>query len=187
MQRLAHTAERAWLWRHLLLLCALCSGLAPASLTAQESYAEAAVKAAFVFRFVGYVRWPEEALPARFTIAVLGADDVAANLQSLLAGRPLLNRPVQVRRIASLREAADAQVLFVGAGDRRQQRRLADMPAGRGTLVVTESEQGMQAGSMINLLVVEHRVRFQISQEAAQAAGLRISSDLLALAVRVDE
>jgi hypothetical protein len=183
----ADTAGRAaWRWRHILLLCALCSGLAPASLHARDSYAEEEVKAAFIFRFVGYVRWPEDSLPARFTIAVLGADEVAENLQALLAGRQLLNRPVQVRRIENLHDAADAQVLFVGGAERREQRRLAALAPGRGTLVITESAHGMPAGSMINLLVVDQRVRFQISQDAAQAAALKISSDLLALAVRGD-
>jgi hypothetical protein len=183
----AHTEGRAgWLRRQILVLCALCCGLVPSSLHARDSYAEEEVKAAFIFRFVGYVRWPEDALPARFTIAVLGADDVAENLQSLLAGRQLLNRPVQVRRIDNLHDAADAQVLFVGGAERREQRRLAALAPVRGTLVITESAQGMPAGSMINLLVVDQRVRFQISQDTAQAAALKISSDLLALAVRGD-
>jgi hypothetical protein len=182
-----HTSDAACrLWRCLLVLCALSAVMAPSTLRAGEAYAEDEVKAAFIFRFVGYVRWPEDAVPARFTIAVLGADDVAANLQALLGGRPLLNRPVLVRRVDSLREATDAQVLFIGHGDRREQRRLAAQPPRRGTLVITESANGMPAGSMINLLVVDQRVRFQISQVAAQAAALKISSDLLALALRGD-
>lgn len=188
MQQPAHsTGSTFWLWRSILVLCALCSGLAPARLHAQESYSEDAVKAAFIFRFVGYVRWPEDALPARFTVAVLGADEVAASLQLLVASRPLLNRQVVVRRIASLREATDAQVLFIGEGGRREKHRLPVQRPARGMLVITESARGMPPASMINLLVVDHRVRFQISQEAAQSAGLKISSDLLALALRVDE
>jgi len=167
-----------------LLLCAL---LAPAVAGQPDQALPAeSVKAAFVLRFVGYIGWPEQFLPRdRFVIAVAGAPQVALNLQALLGDRLLLKRPVQVRRVASIRDAADAQILYVGRdlpGDRRT---LLAPLSGRNTLVITEEDAGLAAGSAINLFTADQHVRFEISVPAARQAGLTISSDLLALAVRV--
>ncbi len=168
------------------VLCALGGPASGAAAGKTEIYSEASVKAAFVFRFAGYVTWPPESLPPdRFVIAVLGADDVAQNLQSLLAGRALLDRPAQVRRIASIREAGDAQILYVGAAHQGSLRTLLSPLARRNLLIITDEEAGLAAGGTINLRIVEQRVRFEISVEAARRADLSISSDLLALAVRV--
>ena len=179
-------AGGSWLLSTLLVLGALSGSLASAPTRARDVYSAESVKAAFIIRFAGYVTWPEEFLPiVKFTVAVLGAQDLASNLQNLLAGRALLNRPVQVRQVASVREAADAQILVVGADHRGDLRTLLAPLAGHGVLIVTDEDGGLAAGSTINLLVAEQRVRFEISLEAARRDHLKISSDLLALAVMV--
>jgi hypothetical protein len=45
--------------------------------------------------------------------------------------------------------------------------------------------RGLDEGGVINFLIVDRRVRFEVSMNAAQRAGLRISSQLLSVAVRV--
>lgn len=189
MPRSTDTAwHGGWPLQALLLLWAMADPVAAFAGEPSEALSADSVKAAFVFRFAGYVTWPERSLPPdRFVIAVLGAPEVAQNLQALLDRRPLLKRPVQVRRVASARAAADAQILYVGSAHRGDRRTLLAPLEGRNTLVITEEEAGLAAGSAINLLVVDRRVRFEISMRAARRAGLGISSDLLALAVRVHQ
>ena len=52
---------------------------------AAGSYSEDAVKAAFLYRFTGYVEWPQAALAnPPFIVAVLDADGVATELARLL-------------------------------------------------------------------------------------------------------
>jgi hypothetical protein len=172
----------------LIVLGALCGLMTGAAATPLQVQSAESVKAAFVLRFAGYVTWPEDSLPpGKFTIAVLGGRDLAPNLQALLGGRALLNRPVQVRKVASVREAADAQILYVGADHRGELRALLAPLAGRSVLVISDEDGGLASGAAINLLIADQRVRFEISVEAARRARLKISSDLLALAVRVLE
>ena len=54
-----------------------------------------------------------------------------------------------------------------------------------GALVVTESEGALEQGSAINFVVLEDRVGFEVSLEAAERTGHRISARLLAVARRV--
>jgi hypothetical protein len=166
------------------LLSAAWSGHAPGG----EFYAEESVKAAFVLRFAGYVQWPEEEIHGdHFIIAVLGASKVAAQIQALAEGRSAMNRPIQVRRVASTRDLGDASILYVGTDRRGELNDLLAPLAGRSLLVVSSEDAALTAGSTINLLVADQRVRFEVSLPTARQARLKISSELLSLAVRVQK
>jgi hypothetical protein len=52
-------------------------------------------------------------------------------------------------------------------------------------LLVTAEEGGLGDGSVINFLTVDSNVRFEVSLAAAERWGLKISADLLGVAVRV--
>ena len=158
----------------------------PRGAAAAESYSEDAVKAAFVYRFTGYVEWPPAALAnPPFTIAVLDADGVATELARLLQTHQVKNQGAQVRSIRSIREFNSAQMLYIGAAHREDLRHLIAAVAGRPVLIVTSEEDGLDAGSTVNLLLIDQRVRFEISVDAAQSAGLKVASELLAVALRV--
>jgi hypothetical protein len=149
---------------------------------------EEAVKAEFVLRFAAYVEWPEQIAPdGHFKIAVLGAGEIGRRLQNLAEGRYVMNRPVQVRRITNVRDAGDAQVLYVGADRRDSLRQILAPLAGESVLVISDEEDALESGSTINLRMADRHVRFEVSLAAARQARLKISSELLALAVRVQK
>jgi hypothetical protein len=180
--------RRASLKRTALTLLAVvwAMGLAVRAADAAESYSEDAVKAAFLYRFTGYVDWPPQAVAdPQFTIAVLDADGVASELGRLLQNRQIQNRPAQVRSIRNLRELDGAQMLYIGGSHRDDLHRLISGVAGRPVLVVTNQDGGLDAGSSVNFLLIDQRVRFEISLDAAQGSGLRVASELLAVAIRV--
>lgn len=153
---------------------------------AGEVYEADAVKAAFLYRFTGYVSWPPEALPGPlFTIAVLGAPAVADELERLLASRSIKGLPAQVRRIGTPAAGDGAALIYVGPGYRGALQPLLERHGGRGVLLVSDRERGLDEGSAINFLLVDRRVRFEISLPAAEGAGLRIGSALLAVATHV--
>jgi hypothetical protein len=164
--------------------CTMGTAAWPAA--AAESYSEDAVKAAFLYRFTGYVDWPAQALAdPQFTIAVLSADGVATELGRLLQNRLIQNRPAQIRPIKSIKELDGAQMLYIGASHREDLRHLIAATAGRPVLIVTNEEGGLDGGSTVNFLLVDQRVRFEISLDAAESSGLKVASELLAVAIRV--
>jgi hypothetical protein len=57
--------------------------------------------------------------------------------------------------------------------------------APRNALIVTEWDGALAQGSIINFLIVEGRVRFEIALDAAEKRGLRLSSRLLTVAQSV--
>lgn len=169
-----------------LLACAvLCAGTAPAQ--APGSAPEQSIKAAYLYNFGAYVHWPELALPPGepLTIGVLEDELVAGELEEITRERHVNGRAVEVRRLAADDPLDGLQILFVGGERADVPSELAADAQARSILVVTESGGGLGGGSAINFLLVDQRVRFEVSLDAADASGLAISSRLLAVAERV--
>src|SRR5690606_19300051 len=74
------------------------------------------VKAAFLYRFGGFVEWPAGAEPVGrpFVIVVAGADGIARQLEAVTDGRTMNGRPIEVRRYARGQALGHAEILFVG-------------------------------------------------------------------------
>ena len=173
------------------LLSALLVALAaPAVALAQDDAAavlERRVKAALLYRFVNYVDW-QEAVQLRpnapFTIAIVGADALANELAEVAATRTVLNRPLVVRKVRANDIPRDAQVVFIGKGESSQLAALVrSVPSN--VLIVTESDDALQHGSIINFTIVEGQVRFVVSLDAARRRNVHLSSRLLSVAHHV--
>jgi len=142
------------------------------------------VKAAFLYKFAGYVEWPGTPIPADapITIGVAGADPFAAELTEITRGRTVAGRPISVRRV-SVEDSFDGlQILFIGDQSRAAERGLLQHARSLPILTVTESAGALADGSIINFTQDKDRVRFEISLYAAELSMLRLNSRLLAVA-----
>jgi YfiR/HmsC-like len=171
-----------------LLIAALCVVTAQDSTEPQGSYSMESVKAAFLYRFLEYVEWPA-ATPTEepFTIAVLGDDSLTAELRRNVRGRQAHGREIRVRSVKTVQEGVDAQVFFVSAESKRKLGALGRTQQRDPVLIVTEGEGALDSGSVINFVVVDGNVRFEVSLPAAEQRGLKLSSRLLNVALRVEK
>lgn len=158
------------------LALALVSAL-PGS--AQDAPLEYRVKAAYLFNFTKFVDWPAGAMSegAPFTICLAGNNPFASALEDTIRGETVAGRSLQ-SRLAQNNEAC--QVLFVphDVDPVPLLKRARTQPV----LTVGESPDFLRHGGIINFIRDGGKVRFEISQEAATRAQLRISSRLLRLA-----
>src|SRR6266513_4072073 len=177
----------------LLRACAfsivVAAGLAsprPAQADAQAD--EYRVKAAFLYKFGSYIEWPSRSFAGTdspVTIGVMGADTLADELAQIVTGRNVNGRPVVVRRLRPGDPIAGLHMLFIGGSDRGWLAEILAAARGRALLTVTESEEGLELGSVINFVVIEDKVRFDVAPPPAESGGLKISARLLGVARKV--
>ena len=171
-------------------LAAAISSFACLAAETGDATLEMRVKAVFVSKFAGYVEWPAGAFTdaaSPIVIGVAGADALAQELEQAVMGREIDGRAMRVRRLGA-REAIGncCRIVFVGRGvEGARVSELLAMAQGKPVLTVTESEQGQLQGSVINFHAADGRIRFDISRDAADRNGLRLSSQLLAVARQV--
>ena len=166
--------------------------LVPVPAPAEDDAAlEQRVKAAFLYKFANYIEWPQNLFSqpdAPITIAVMGDDSLAAELSQLVAGHTVNGRPVTVRKLMDIEPSTVVHILFVGRDENARLSDVAKTLQPRPILIVTESEGALTHGSIINFLLVDGHVRFEIALDTAEKKGLKLSSRLLAVAqsVRTD-
>jgi hypothetical protein len=183
--RLSH--QIAFLTRF-ALAAALAMLASQAAAQSEETAAEQQVKVAYLYKFGSYIEWPAEAFgsaEAAIVIGVLGADDLADDLARTVARRTVSGRPVAVKKLRRGGPYTGLHIVFVS---RSESARLAEVVAavrGQPVLVVSESDEGLEKGSMINFVLVEDKLRFDVSVGLAERGNIRISSRLLAVARKV--
>lgn len=172
----------------LFLLSVACGlGAAAGPARAQGVAPEYEVKAAFLFNFTKFVEWPHSAFGDEHTplkICVLGESPFGKTLRAL-AGDEVVGRRLLLAHPETLNALETCHVLFVSRSERD---RLGSVLAGvrnAPVLTVGDTPGFVDQGGMINFVLEGSKVRFDINQEAAERAGLRISSRLLALAKHV--
>lgn len=185
----------AW-WKTigLALACALLTMLAlpvdaEAQATVHTTEVARQVKAAYLYKFASYVEWPiGEFADAKspLTIGVMGEDVLADALEHVVARRTVNGRPISVRKVRRGDDLRDGiHMLFVG---RLEQSKLPEMLAGlkgRPILTVTDADDALTLGSMINFVVTGDRLRFEVALAAAEASRIKISALMLAAAYKV--
>jgi hypothetical protein len=164
------------------LVLALAVALLPATPRAQSPL-EIAVKAAYLYKFAPFVDWPAEAdSTAPFAICVIGADPFGPVLERAVSGQRVGERPIVVRRLSLAVANPPCQIAYLG-GTRAQPVKDA-LRILRGSPILTVTEGSDPAG-IIDLGLVDGRVRFRIDEQAAADNRLTISSKLLSLALAV--
>lgn len=172
--------------RFLFALALLGAGLAA---RAQEGpVTEDSLKAAFLYKFPGFVEWPAAVLARSdepVVIGVIGADEVQGELNAIAEARKG-GRPLVVKRLRDASNLGGTHILFIGARERSRAAELIRAAQAAGVLTVTEWEGALRLGSVINFVTTpDGRVRFEISLEPAERSNLRLSSRLLAVAQQV--
>jgi hypothetical protein len=170
--------------------CAAGGAAAQSSGAVASVALERSVKAAFLYKFLGYTEFPAGSFSdaaAPLAIGVIGADDLAAELQRIVAGRTVLARPVIVKTFREGDTPAGVHMLFIGGSDAARVRSVLRAVKDAPMLSVTEADNGLLYGSVINFKIVEERVRFDVSLEAADKNSVKLSSRLLTVANHVQK
>lgn len=175
-------------WCLLLLLAAQAGYGAGVAQAANLPARESTVKAAFLYRFGGFVEWPAGTFAhpgAPVVIGVAGDDQVARDLEALAGQRTLDGRPLQVLRIRNAETVASVNILYLGG--RRNGRPRDLVPTARApVLVVSEKADAARVGAALFFEPENGQVRFSAVPAAAQSRGLRLSARLLAVAQNVE-
>ena len=183
------TATRSRLALYLLALLAAAGGTWAAAADEEDASVEYQVKAAFVCKFANYVEWPPHALggsQAPLRIGVLaGSSVVDAFRRTAATAGTAGGRALEVRPLARGEAVDGVHILFVSRAMSAEAPELLGALQGRPVLTVTELEPGGPAG-MINFLVIDDKVRFDVLLAPATQSGLRISVRLLGVARRVE-
>jgi hypothetical protein len=163
-------------------------GIAAGMALAQGAPQEYQVKAAFLYKFASFVEWPGDAFSqtgGAFVIAVVGDDPFGSNLERTVDGKDVDRRKIVIRRFKRAGDIQACHILFVSRSEAGRLPQVLGRLGKASTLTVSDTGQFLQRGGMINFIIDEKKVKFDINPDAAERANLKISSKLLSVANKV--
>ena len=173
----------------LAIFAASCAALHARTVEAMDAPSlEYSVKAAYLYKFGIYVEWPSTAFASpnsALTLCVLGEDPFGAALDNAVNGQNINGHPVVVHRLKAFNPDSNCHILYVGLSETAQANQAAEAVRGRNVLTISDSHTPGASAGIINFVIKDNRVRFNIDDEAAAQNGLAISSKLLGLALNV--
>lgn len=151
--------------------------LQPQALRAQDQLARP--KALLTLRFISYLGWSDAAKQGDFVIGVIRDSELAGFLEDNSAGKKFGFQNVVVKSFKSVSDVQDCQVLFVSKNVNFA--RNADAikaKVGKDTLIMTEDEGATKSGAMINFVIRDSRLKFELHADNAKASGITFSKKL---------
>jgi hypothetical protein len=166
------------------------------------------VKAAFLYNFIQFTDWPKEKgadSNEPIIIGIIGSESFTEAFKPI-GDKQIKNRSVVVKYFADLEEPKESKekgnpkqnqniealkkchlLMFCTCESIKIKNQAQIIAALKGSHVLTVGETPgfLEAGGMINFLMEEKKVRFEINLDAAGPAKLEIRSKLLRLAKRV--
>jgi len=145
----------------LVLLMGCCSFAYSAEIISEES-----LKAAFIFNFLKFIEWNDNR-PA-YDICIPDDENLRKVAAELLEGKTLNNRQIEV-----VNRTDNCHVL------------VSNNPSPGSDTTLTIGSLGQ--GAMFEFMVVDNKLKFTISIDNIKKSRLKISSQLLQLAVSKDD
>ena len=170
---------RGWMFLLRVALCFL------AVVAQAQSATEYQVKAAFLFNFARFVEWPAEAFPtadAPLQICILGQDPFGADFEQMIVDKSVNGHRMEIAHPEGVPQARACHILFIAFSEKPRLREILQGLRGTSVLTVGEVPGFVQMGGIINFVLDDNRVRFEINQRAAQLVRLKLSARLLTVA-----
>lgn len=176
--------------RHILTRMAVCvfwllAMQAPFSHAQEQTEDANLLKAAFIYNFAKFTRWPDEVWAGEespLNLCLAGSDSLTDAVE-MLEGKPVKEHRVSIKQISELQDLSPCHMLYIASSEGPHLDEILGSAQGKSILTISELSDFASAGGMIELIQQEGHTRFIINKQVANQHGLRFSSRLLSLAI----
>jgi len=149
--------------------------------------ANARLKALYLYNFARNVDWPSEYKSGNFVIGVVGSTDVYVKLVELYSSKSIGSQPIEIRQFKSTAAIGKCHLLYLPVS---QHEKLDEITKGQNkssSLVVTENDGALVDGAVINFIVIDNKLKYELNKKRAVKRKLIIGQNLLKLAHSVTD
>ncbi len=155
------------------------------STTFAETRTEYKVKAAFLYHFVQFAQWPDQAFShknSRIHICNYGENAFEGLLRRTFDGKTVNARRFHIRPQVTDTEIKDCHVIFVNRNVVMTKNELQQLMKQSQALLVGEAENFLENGGMIQFYHTDKKIRFAVNPDSLDRNNIHLSSKLLRLA-----
>lgn len=173
------------------LIASLLVGPPPGNIGSNHGQAtsEYQVKLAIIEKIVMHIQWPMESKvnkeTEKFYFGVYcEVHPFGSDLLKLKQERTLKWKQVEIVFFEKPEDLDNnyPDLLFVEQSFDKDMPQIVEKLAGKNVLLITEAERAVKKGSMVNFLMVDGKIKFEISEDNMKAQKFKISDELRRLA-----
>ena len=153
--------------------------------TNDAAKANAKLKGMFVYQFAKNVDWPKEDKTGDFIIGVYGDETIYKQLSTSYTGKLIGSQPIKVIRYISSSEIKSCHILYISESKSGQVEAISKQIKSNNSLVITNKNGLLSSGSLINFIVKQNKLTFEINKSKAEKTNLIIGQTLTKLAANV--
>ena len=149
-------------------------------------------KTLYTWKIIQNISWPAERDSGYFRISVIGKTSMYDFMKEWETGRNVNTQEIRVQRYSGfdayksgIKKSQSPHVLYIGPDFSHIIDSLRQRTSTRGVLIITEKDGFLRYGSMVNFVLEDSRVRFEIGTAEFERNALVGSPELLALATNV--
>ena len=150
-----------------------------------EKVNDQTAKALFVYHFTKYVEWPAERRDSKFVIGIYGQTDILNDLMKITSNKLVDKKEISIELITDPEKINMCNIIYIPNNNINELKTIVKQTKNSGVLIVTETADACLKGSIINIIKKNSRMVFEINTNAAAEAKLKVSDQLLALAIVV--
>ncbi len=143
------------------------------------------LKSMFVYNFIKNVEWPTSLKSGDFKVTVLGDKDLYQMMNSTYAGKEINGQKIVFSFADSYNQVGAAHILYVAPEHSSDLAKHTSQLRKNKTLVVSDKGGLLYDGSVINFVVSNNKLLFEISKSNAELVPLTIGPSLLKMATTV--
>jgi hypothetical protein len=132
----------------------------------------------FIYNFSRLIEWPVNYRTGPFVIGILGASDVAAELEAYTKGKKVGTQDISIIRYRTPQEISTCHILFIPFSKTKQVPEILSILNGKSTLIITEKNGALEEGAAINFVILQDKMKFELKPENAVKFGIKFSSKL---------
>lgn len=146
------------------------------------------LKAGFIEKFTHFVEWPAPAQDDKnvMKIAILGKSRIEPALREIFS--KTRNTGVSIINITSVHEIKDSEIVFIS--NSVSQDILGEVlkyTKGKPVMTISDTKGYCSKGVLLNMVVIDNYIRFEINKRVLDASGLKMSSLLLNSAIIIEK
>ena len=172
--------------KKIVLFLLIASFFLPSSIMASSAKIES-IKVAYIYNFIRYINWPElNDEEENFHVCVHKKSVLKEKLTSLEV-KSVKGKPIKIFSIANAREdLSRCEVLVLPKLKTEELKRFTSYAPPSNVLTISDTQGYAKLGIMINLIVLNNKIKFEVNLNQVDSTNLTISSSLLKLAKIVE-
>jgi len=156
------------------------------SLLAFDSYSQyARLQSGYIYNFCKYIEWEEAYQTGDFIIGVIGDSPIIPELRKLASAKKINNQKIVIREYANANEILQCHIIFIPKDKSNNIKEIKNKVSSFCTLLISEKKGLAKAGSAINFVIIDGKLKFELNKSNATKYGIKVSSTLESLAIIV--